>query len=485
MPKIKPIDCSKEEFVKFIKQDVPHYTQERSVKNRFPEHYGLILQCHGTTFAEKIHNYVNDIYGTPMCPICGSPVNFVNFANGYRKYCSNKCATSDPERIKKMEQTCFERYGVKNARQDANIVNKAKQTCFERYGVENPSQLDEVKEKKRSKAIKRYGVENVSQSKEVINKIATTHKARYGEATISQARAKQKNPDIIRFDGRTWICKCPHPDCNKCTEKWYETRSMLYKNRRESGTELCTRLLPLQPTISTYELRIRSWLDDWGIEYICSVRDVIDGELDIYIPSKKIAIEFNGTYHHRTVNNVETTGKLKDYHLIKFRKCMDKGIQLISIWQDEILYKEDACRSMVHSTLFQQMGQYRIKKITKSVTRAWVLNNFPTMYNVDTQNFGVYADDQLIGVIKGSKNQSRYVFQVFCVFENAYPCIRKFLSEHYSTPMVATNNDHISHQAMLDAGFKLKEIRLDEKIRTVNNHGSYPTYNSGTSIWTI
>ena len=484
MPKIKPIDCSKEEFVKFVEQDIPHYAQERSVKQRFPNHYNLILKCTGRNFKEKLYCYVHDISELPVCKVCGMPVGFETYITGFRKYCCNKCAISDPTRITKMEQTCLEKYGVKNARQDKNIINKAKQTCLKKYGVENPSQSQLIKDKKRRTTIEHYGVENPSQSTEVIAKIKQSHIDKYGETNIQQAKAKLKNPDIIRFDGRTWICKCPHPECDKCTEKWYETRSMLYKNRKESGTELCTRLLPVQPTISTYELRIRGWLDEWGIEYLTSVRDVIDGELDIYIPSKNIAIEFNGTYHHRTVEIVETTGKLKDYHLMKFKKCLTKGIHLISIWQDEILYKEDACKKMIYSHIFQSCGKYTFIPISKTLSRTTILNNFPITYSANTKNIGIYSEVGLIGVIKGGKVPGGVEFEIFCSEIGSYSAIRFFLNQ-YKFPIIKTNNDHISHQAMLDAGFKLKEIRLDEKIRTVNNHGSYPTYNSGTSIWTI
>lgn len=484
MPKIKQIDCSKEEFVKFIEQDIQHYTQERSIKQRFPKHHESILKCVGGTFGEKLYRYVHNISKSPVCKVCGSPVKFEKYTTGFRQYCCNRCATKDPDRIKKMEQTCLKRYGVKNARQCEAIVDKAKQTNLKRYGGENPSQSQLIKDKKKQTAVEHYGVENPSQSTEVIAKIKQSHIDKYGENNIQQAKAKLKNPDIMRFEGRTWICKCPHPECDKCTEKWYETRSMLYKNRKESGTELCTRLLPVQPTISTYELRIRSWLDDWGIEYLTSVRDVIDGELDIYIPSKNIAIEFNGTYHHRAVEKIETTGKLKDYHLIKFKKCLTKGIHLISIWQDEILYKEDACKKMLHSHIFQLGGKYTFAPISKALSRTTILNNFPIIYSADTRNIGIYLETKLIGVIKGNKVPGGVEFEIFCSEVGSYSSIRIFLNQ-YKFPIIKTNNDHISHQAMLDAGFKLKEIRLDEKIRTVNNHGSYPTYNSGTSIWTI
>lgn len=59
-------------------------------------------------------------------------------------------------------------------------------------------------------------------------------------------------------------------------------------------------------------------------------RKTIDGlELDIYIPSKKLAIEFNGNYWHSDLY------KDKYYHQQKTIACAKKGIRLIHIFEYE------------------------------------------------------------------------------------------------------------------------------------------------------
>jgi hypothetical protein len=66
-------------------------------------------------------------------------------------------------------------------------------------------------------------------------------------------------------------------------------------------------------------------------EILTNNRKVIKGfEMDIYIPGKKIAIEYNGIYWHS-----EARGKGQTYHYDKWLACKDKGIQLIQIWEDE------------------------------------------------------------------------------------------------------------------------------------------------------
>ncbi|MBR4316364.1 MAG: hypothetical protein IKP65_05310 [Alphaproteobacteria bacterium] len=49
-------------------------------------------------------------------------------------------------------------------------------------------------------------------------------------------------------------------------------------------------------------------------------------ELDIYIPEKQVAIEFDGIYWHNEEN------KPKNYHLMKTELCEEKGIHLIHIF---------------------------------------------------------------------------------------------------------------------------------------------------------
>lgn len=71
-------------------------------------------------------------------------------------------------------------------------------------------------------------------------------------------------------------------------------------------------------------------------EYISTLADnvlhrsKIDGiEVDIYIPSKKVAIEFNGLYWHSEKFRGE------DYHFVKYDCLNNLGVNLLYIWEDE------------------------------------------------------------------------------------------------------------------------------------------------------
>lgn len=80
---------------------------------------------------------------------------------------------------------------------------------------------------------------------------------------------------------------------------------------------------------------------------ISNSKDVLNPyEIDIYIPSLKLAFEFNGIYWH-----TEKQGRGKEYHYNKWKGCKDKGIRLITIWEDEWDYKKNSIKKLIESIL--------------------------------------------------------------------------------------------------------------------------------------
>lgn len=77
-------------------------------------------------------------------------------------------------------------------------------------------------------------------------------------------------------------------------------------------------------------------------------------ELDIYIPSLGIAFEFNGLYWHS-----EQAGKGRTYHYDKWKACGDKGVQLITIWEDDWRDR----RAIVQSLVAHKLGVARERRV--------------------------------------------------------------------------------------------------------------------------
>lgn len=100
-------------------------------------------------------------------------------------------------------------------------------------------------------------------------------------------------------------------------------------------------------TTSKSEREIFGYLKSKGFNVIENSREVLDGkELDIYIPEKQIAIEYNGLYWHTEKFRTRT------YHYDKWKACKDKGIQLIQVWEDDYVRNPQ----LIHQMLLHKLG---------------------------------------------------------------------------------------------------------------------------------
>lgn len=64
-----------------------------------------------------------------------------------------------------------------------------------------------------------------------------------------------------------------------------------------------------------------------------------NNEIDIYIPSLKLGIEYNGLLWHSELYNRD-----KHYHLDKLIECNNKGVELMQIFEDEWFNNKEICK---------------------------------------------------------------------------------------------------------------------------------------------
>ena len=93
-------------------------------------------------------------------------------------------------------------------------------------------------------------------------------------------------------------------------------------------------------------------------------------ELDIYIPSKKVAIEYNGRYWH-SVKQIMRSKKMsyadaKRYHYLKSFWCEKAGVRLIHIWDYEWAdeRKQNVLKNIILGALGMLPERYYARKTT-------------------------------------------------------------------------------------------------------------------------
>ena len=255
----------------------------------------------------------------------------------------------------------------------------AKNTFMKKYGVDNPMKLKSIQKKNKSEFDDnlKLKVQEYEQTHNI--KLLSTKELceRFDrDKTTLPLVYNSLNIPIINIDGYYFIDEKYLADL----EKYF------------SFTE--------NHTVSYSEKELSDFVKSLGVEIIENDRTIISPkELDIYIPSKKLAIEFDGLYYHSElfVN--------KNYHLDKTNECNEKGIDLIHVFEDDWVEHKEIVKSMIKSRLgiydrkiFARKCQ--IKEISKHYAFEFFETNHLQGYakNCDL-NLGLFYEDELMQAI--------------------------------------------------------------------------------------
>ena len=165
---------------------------------------------------------------------------------------------------------------------------------------------------------------------------------------------KNNNIDLnkIKHGSHTklwWMC-----------DKGHEWKTYIYNRSYGKGCPKCCN------NVSNPEKKLVDILEGWGEKVVTNNRKILKGlELDIYLPKKSIAIEYNGLYWH-----TENRGKDKKYHYNKWLACKKLGIQLIQIWEDDWFKNSD----IIIKSLQHKLGISSQEKVFARKTKIVILN---------------------------------------------------------------------------------------------------------------
>ena len=394
-----------------------------------------------STFSQRIFHIFLNSYEIPKC-YCGDDLKFFDLSKGYNLYCSPKCRYSSIEMRGKRERTNLERFGTKIPSKNQEIKNKTKRTNLEKYGFESHNSSEDIKEKKKKVCLEKYGVENVSQVKEVQEKREDTFMKRFGvkNPNMNEGIKKKKKEYFLEKFGVEWFTQNREiRDRQRRTlqknvfnrliksKKINERVKFLFTEADFLDTEKdypficlkctkyflgsfshgqiprCLNCYPLSKGFSLIEKEIVSWLkNELNIQNIIeNSRKIIENcSIDIYLPNYKLAIEFNGLYWHSEIGN----NKDRKYHINKTEKCLEKGIQLLHIFEDEWINKQDMIKSLIKHKIGLSSKIYArntiFKEISKKKCESFFEENHFQGYNSRiTNSFGLFNNEDLLFVI--------------------------------------------------------------------------------------
>lgn len=214
-------------------------------------------------------------------------------------------------------------------------------------------------------------------------------------------------------------------------------------------------------------------------------RTILNGkEIDIFIPSKNIGIEYNGLYWHSEAN-----GKGKWYHYNKTEECNKLGIKLIQIFEDEYLANKELVLTKLEYLLKMEkmcpkiMGRKCIiREITNDVAKEFLDKNHIQRYSNTTISIGAFYQGILIGVMCFNKTGelNKWILNRFAT-DNKYICqgvggkLFHFFIKRYNPLTIKSFADRRwtidkENNFYEKIGFKLVEVQTpDYRYIKVNN----------------
>jgi hypothetical protein len=432
------------DYIKFFTTDNQSgwKTKESTLKSKEPKVYNELTtfinnnsELNELPFKQKVWHFINNIEHIPSCGHCNAMVSFkTTLIKGYSKFCSNQCfndyqktqvgsdyvkskiydkhgvtSTNKLESVKaKKVETYIKKYGVDNPMKNEEIKIKQLKTIKENHGVSNPMHSDEIKNKQIKTINNQYGVDNVFQSEIIKSKIKERNQTNLG---VDYPTQSQTIKDKITENANTkLLAKYPFikeitkhdiiGHCDKCESDFIIPRILLNERYRE-GYELCTNCSKIgTKSTSNHEKELQTYLTNINIPFEQQNRTILDGkELDAYIPSKNIAIEVDGLYWHS-----EIRGKHINYHLDKTKMCESKGIQLIHIFEDEWVFKNDIVKSRINNLLGLTPNKIYGRKcdirIVNTKDKGEFLDNNHIQGRVGSSvNLGLYHNNELVSLM--------------------------------------------------------------------------------------
>jgi len=306
--------------------------------------------------------------------------------------------------------------------------------------------------------------------------------------------------------------------CNTCNQQNY-TR---YRNLR------CLKCNPYNKSIAEQEII------DYCDSYVLvksNARNIISPlELDVYVESLNLAIEYNGLFWHNH-NKLEN----KNYHLNKTELCEAKGIHLLHIFENEWLdpTKQNIWKSIISNKLGHSTRLYArncgIRTVSSVEKCEFLKANHLQGDCPSSVNVGLYHNDELVSLMTFGKSRfsKKYDWELlrFCntlnvsVVGGASRLLKRFRALNdgsivsYADKRRSNGNLYkqlgFSHShdskpnywyfksgdIMLESRVKYQKHKLSKILKyfdsdlsesdNMNNNGYHKIYDCGNQVWVL
>lgn len=350
----------------------------------------------------RLRCIIDSITEHPRCENCGNLVRPRHNGLTFSTTCSYECSQKNPNRISKI---------IKNT--DYQSRNKkTKETNLERYGVGCYFQIPEVAE--RNSEIRK----NHPNKADIYKRSSDTRNRNYpkGSSEYREMMERQIDSRFITVYGTSSpdftdpkIISKTMLECGgfvlDAATKLNVSFSCLYLHIHKNGLEhLINKICG-----SKGEYEVSEYIKSLGFDIINGSRNLIKPyELDLYVPDRNFAIEFDGLYWHCESSN----SKDKTYHVNKTNLCENKNIRLFHIFDNEWnnITKRDIWKSMISNALGKT--PYRIyarkcamQQVSPSDVKKFMEDNHLQGFRPAKLHLGLYYENELVSCMSVGKSR--------------------------------------------------------------------------------
>lgn len=232
-------------------------------------------------------------------------------------------------------------------------------------------------------------------TREVIERFKLVHGEKYDYSRVQYVRATQKVDIICPVHGVFEQIAHSHMDGNGCPA----CRIDLLRDAYSYSNDDFLRKAKLAHDYPKGETELFDFVKSIAPDAVQSDRDIIaPQEVDILVPSAKVAFEFNGIYWH----SEKYRGKA--YHMEKRKAVEAAGYRLISVREDLWNERRAQVEAIIRNALCASQERVYARKCTIVEIDVVTASTFMQQHHVQghrnaTHYYGLTHDDSLVGVM--------------------------------------------------------------------------------------
>ena len=459
-------------YVKPIKLSVTKNTTELAFKDELLSETSFLNIYKNVPLGLRYYCVLNSIYSIPKCLCCNSKVNYkiANPSHGFSYFCGPDCSRSNKTVNKQILQKLSNKDWLYEQR---IILQKSKELIAEELNcsvvpitkwlkkleIENPrTDIKNTKIEVPQKTIlyadyyennltlldiaKKYDVSNTTVKKwfnqhkiqilnhsntiknKVIPKIIKTNLNTYG---VPYAAQKHFAQDIWhKLNDPDWL---------------YDQHIVQRKTLMRISMDIGVSDLTIKRYFNEFDIETKLYqfssgekeLGDFIESYVAIERSnrklISPKELDIFIPSLNVAIEYNGCWWHST-----NSGKSNLHQKEKYDLCRNKGIRLITIYDDEWLSNKNLVKEKLKTILnISDSKKIHARKCIIKTIDYKIKNIFFNENHIQGSvkssiNIGLYYDNELVSVLSFKLNKNNHELVRYATKYNVIGGFSKLLS---------------------------------------------------------